>query len=73
MSWPDVGDVIGLPFWLSDEPYRVTGVELVAPGVVRLRGYLVRPGRVQQPVVYVVPLAMLRRLPDPTWGPSSPT
>lgn len=71
--WPHVGDVVRLPIWLPQEPYRVTGVELVTPGVVRLLGYPVRPGRATQPAEYVLPLVLLHPAPDPTWpAPTDP-
>lgn len=66
---PEVGDLVALPSWLPDCPYRVLGVRGdPGAGWVWLDGYLVRPGGSIRVERYRVPVAGLRRLPDPVWG-----
>jgi hypothetical protein len=64
---PQIGDVVGLPGWLPDRPYRVLGVR--DPGIdghLWLDGYLIKDTGVTV-ASYLVPVAQLRPLPDPTW------
>lgn len=69
---PRIGDVIALPAWLPSCPFRVLGVrgDLI-PGWVWVEGYLMRPAGIR-PDEYRVPLAQVRRLPDPTWPAGEP-
>ncbi|BCJ37523.1 hypothetical protein Athai_50260 [Actinocatenispora thailandica] len=65
---PRIGDLLGLPAWLPDLPYRVLGVR--DPGIEGYRwldGYLIDGGTVHERS-YLVPVARLRGLPDPLWG-----
>lgn len=65
---PRIGDLLGLPAWLPDLPYRVLGVrDPGIPGQVWLRGYLIDGFTVDQRS-WLVPVAQLRELPDPVWG-----
>jgi hypothetical protein len=65
---PQIGDVVGLPGWLPDRPYRVLGVrDCGIDGHLWLDGYLIE-GTVITVASYLVPVAHLRPLPDPTWG-----
>jgi hypothetical protein len=65
---PRLGDVVGLPPWLPDRPYRVLEVrDPDVPGHVWIRGYAVdEVPRVER--WHLVPVALLRLLPDPTFG-----
>ena len=65
---PRIGDLVGLPAWLPDRPYRVLGVR--DPGIdgqLWLSGYLIEEFAVTE-ATYLVPVAKLRLLPDPIWG-----
>lgn len=65
---PRIGDLLGLPAWLPDLPYRVLGVrEPGIDGYVWLDGYLLDGYAVTERSV-LVPVARLRELPDPVWG-----
>ena len=65
---PTLGDVVGLPAWLPDRPFRVAEVrDPDLSGHVWIKGWFVNElPRVEIP--YLVPLARLRLLPDPTFG-----
>lgn len=65
---PEPGDVVGLPAWLPDHPFRVDQVrDPHLDGHVWIRGWFVdQLPRVEIP--YLVPLARLRHVPDPTFG-----
>lgn len=68
---PQLGDVVALPAWLPDRPFRVIDVrDPHVHGNVWIRGWFVD----QLPRVeldYLVPVARLRRMPDPTF-PAAP-
>ncbi|WP_030445845.1 hypothetical protein [Actinocatenispora sera] len=65
---PRVGDLLGLPAWLPDLPYRVLAVrEPGIDGYVWLDGYLL-DGYAVVERSFLVPVARLRELPDPVWG-----
>ena len=65
---PRLGDVVGLPAWLPDLPYRVLNVrDAHIDGWIWLGGYLL-DGYTVRPAAYLVPTARLRYLPDPVWG-----
>jgi hypothetical protein len=65
---PRVGDLVGLPAWLPNLPYRVLGVrEPGIDGYVWLDGYLIDGFNVAEHS-WLVPVARLRELPDPVWG-----
>ena len=68
---PHQGDVVALPAWLPDHPFRVVDVrDPHLDGHVWIKGWFVDElPRVEIP--YLVPLARLRRLPDPTF-PDAP-
>ncbi|BCJ32532.1 hypothetical protein Athai_00350 [Actinocatenispora thailandica] len=65
---PALGDVVCLPPWLPDRPYRVLEVRDPAiPGHVWVCGYAIdEVPRVERS--YLVPVPRLRLLPDPIWG-----
>ncbi|BCJ27094.1 hypothetical protein [Actinocatenispora sera] len=62
---PAVGDLVALPRYLSDRPYRVLAVaDSMIPGWVHLGGYLIRADLTQWLVDYEVPANQLRLLDD---------
>ena len=68
MRPPVIGDVVGLPAWLPDRPFRVLGVR--DPGIDGYRwldGYVIEDAGITV-ASYLVPIARLRALPDPLWG-----
>jgi hypothetical protein len=65
---PRVGDLVGLPAYLSDRPYRVLAVSASRiPGWVHLGGYLIHADLTQWHCEQDVPITQLRKLPDPVW------
>lgn len=69
---PVVGDLVALPRYLSDRPYRVLAVaDSLIPGWVHLGGYLIHADLTQWLVDYDVPANQLRPLDDavlPVYG-----
>jgi hypothetical protein len=67
-----VGDLVALPRYLSDRPYRVLAVvDSLIPGWVHLGGYLIHADLTQWLVDYDVPANQLRPLDDavlPVYG-----
>jgi hypothetical protein len=65
---PRVGDLVGLPAYLSARPYRVLAVsDSRIPGWVHLSGYLIHADLTQWHCDHDVPLNQLRKLHDPIW------
>lgn len=64
---PVLGDVVGLPPWLPDRPYRVLEVrDSGIPGHGWVRGSAIdEVPRAER--WYLVPVSRLRLLPDPLW------
>lgn len=68
---PAAGDVVALPPWLRQRPYRVERASpSPIPDWLRLDGYLIEPDGHHRPRRVDVPPRHLRRLPagpDATW------
>jgi len=72
--FPAAGDLIALPPWQGQRPYRVVSIApSPIPDWVRLDGYLVESDGRCRPRRVDVPPRYLRRLPDPPWpAPGQP-